>query len=127
MAHSLELRVPFLDKEVWNFSRTIPAKFKVDKTNTKLVLRAAAEKEMDEKNAKRKKMAFPLPLPEWLREEKYFNQVKTLFNSETAQKYFDTKKLEKMLEEHRSGRNQARKIWTVFTFLVWYEEFFIKR
>ena len=128
MAHSLELRVPFLDKEIWNLSRTIPVEFKVNKDNTKLALRKAAGRDMNATNANRTKMAFPLPLPEWLREDRYFEKVTSYFTNDIAGKYFDQNELMNILNEHKNGgRNNARRIWTVFTFLVWYEEYFIKR
>lgn len=125
MAHSLELRVPFLDKEIFKLSSTIPVKYKVDETNTKLAMRKAANREINQISANRKKMAFPLPLVEWLREDDYYNQVKGYFCSETADKFFNTKLAMKLLEGHKSGKqNNARKIWAIFTFLVWHEQFF---
>ena len=128
MAHSLELRVPFLDKEIWNLARRIPVEYKVNKNNTKLAMRAAAGKDMNKTNANRTKMAFPLPLPEWLREDRYYETVKKYFTNDVAGKYFNQKEILHILDEHkRGGKNNARKIWTVFTFLVWYEEFFVKR
>lgn len=128
MAHSLELRVPFLDTEVFNIARTIPQKYKVDTTNTKLALRRAANKDMQDVNANRKKLAFPLPLPVWLREEAQYTRVKEYFNNEVAQKYFDIKRINKLLDIHKQGKTTyAKEIWTIYTFLIWYEEFFIKR
>jgi asparagine synthase (glutamine-hydrolysing) len=128
MAHSLELRVPFLDKEIWNLARRIPVEYKVSKKNTKLAMRAAAGRDMNKTNANRTKMAFPLPLPEWLREDRYYETVKNYFTNDVAAKYFDQKRILKILDEHKKGgKNNARKIWTVFTFLVWYEEYFVKR
>ena len=128
MAHSLELRVPFLDKEIWNLSRRIPVQYKVSKDNTKLALRKAAGRDMNATNANRTKMAFPLPLPEWLREQKYYDLVKSYFTNKTALEFFNAKEIVGLLDEHKKGgKNNARKIWTVFTFLVWYEEYFIKR
>lgn len=126
MAHSLELRVPFLDREIWGVARTIPTKFKVSEENTKLAMRKAANREINPISANRKKMAFPLPLVEWLREDKYYNIVKSYFENDIAKKYFNTELLMKLLNVHKSGKkNNARKIWAVFTFLVWYEQFFI--
>lgn len=126
MAHSLELRVPFLDREIWGVARTIPTKFKVSEENTKLAMRKAANREINPISANRKKMAFPLPLVEWLREDKYYSLVKSYFENDVAKKYFNTELLIKLLDIHKSGKkNNARKIWAVFTFLVWYEQFFI--
>ena len=128
MAHSLELRVPFLDKEIWDLARRIPVEYKVSKENTKLAMRKSAGRDMNATNANRTKMAFPLPLPEWLREDKYYDLVKKYFTNDVSQKYFNHTQLIELLDEHkRGGKNNARKIWTVFTFLVWYEEYFIKR
>ncbi|WMJ24373.1 asparagine synthase (glutamine-hydrolyzing) [Paludicola sp. MB14-C6] len=125
MAHSLELRVPFLDKEIFNVARTIPVKYKVSEANTKLAMRKAANREINPISANRKKMAFPLPLVEWLREDRYYNIVKKYFNNDTAKKYFNTDKVIELLEIHKAGKhNHARKIWAIFTFLIWHEQFF---
>lgn len=127
MANSLELRVPFLDKEIWKIARTVPTKYKVNKTNTKLALRLATSKKINLNSANRTKMAFPLPLVEWLREDRYYNLVKSYFMNEISAKYFNQNEIIRILDDHKnSKRNNARKIWTVLTFLVWYEEFFIK-
>jgi asparagine synthase (glutamine-hydrolysing) len=125
MAHSLELRVPFLDKEIFALSSTIPVEDKVSEANTKLALRAAANREMNSESANRKKLAFPEPLPEWLREERYQQEIRKYFTSETAERYFHTEKLLELLEAHKSGKNCSMKIWTVYCFLKWYEQFFI--
>lgn len=126
MANSLELRVPFLDKKVMEFASTIPLNCRVNTVTTKLALRKAAEKTLPPLTANKDKLGFPVPIRVWLKEEGYYNTVKTAFESETANKYFDTKKLVKMLDIHKSGKKDlSRKIWTVYTFLVWYEQFFI--
>jgi asparagine synthase (glutamine-hydrolysing) len=128
MAHSLELRVPFLDMEIWKIARRIPPEYKVSKENTKLALRKAAGKEINAVSANRRKMAFPMPLSEWLREERYQTRIKDAYTSAHAQQFFNTDDLLRLLSEHKEGkRNNTRKIWATFTFLVWYEEYFIKR
>ena len=126
MANSLELRVPFLDKEVWNLARTIPAQFKVTKDGqTKVAMRKAALKNMPEKVASRKKLGFPVPTREWLKQEKYYNIVKKEFESETAKKYFVTEEIVKLLDEHiKLKKDNSRKIWTIYVFLIWYKQFF---
>lgn len=124
MAHSLELRVPFLDTEIFKVASTIPTKFKVSDQNTKLAMRQAANREINEISANRKKMAFPLPIVEWLREDRYYLQVKKYYTSATAERFFNVPLLLKLLEAHKSGsKNNARKIWAIFTFLVWFEVF----
>ena len=126
MANSLELRVPFLDKEVWNLARTISAKYKVTKDGqTKVAMRKAALKNMPEKVASRKKLGFPVPTREWLKQEKYYNIVKKEFESETAKKYFVTEEIVKLLDEHiQLKKDNSRKIWTIYVFLIWYKQFF---
>lgn len=126
MANSLELRVPFLDVEIFDLARKLPTKYKVSRENTKLALRAAANKEINTKSANRRKMAFPLPLFEWLCRDEYYSLVKTYFESDYAAQFFNTEKIVDMLDEHRAGKpHRAMKIWAIFSFLVWYEQFFI--
>ncbi len=127
MANSLELRVPFLDMEIFKVARTIPTKYKVNQHNTKLALRDMASKKINPTSSQRTKMAFPLPLVEWLREDRYYNLVKGYFTGATASTYFNQEIILKYLDAHKTGKiNYARKIWAILTFLVWYEEFFVK-
>lgn len=125
MANSLELRVPFLDKKVLALAQTIPLGCRVNTRTTKLALRRAAERTLPKRTAEKDKLGFPVPIRVWLKEEKYFNTVKAAFTSAAAEMYFDTAKLLDLLEIHRSGKEDvSRKIWTVYTFLVWYNEYF---
>ncbi len=126
MAHSLELRVPLLDKKVMEFAETVPVDYRIRGGETKAVMRHAANKCLPDEWANRPKKGFPVPIRYWLREEKYYNIVKEHFTSDYAAVFFDTAALMKLLDDHYEGRaaNQ-RKIWTVFTFLVWYKRFFI--
>ncbi len=126
MAHSLELRVPFLDKKVMKMAEDIPSKYKITPENTKYVLRHAANRTLPDEWANRQKKGFPVPIRLWLREEKYVQIVRRYFESEFAAEFFDTDKIVALLDDHANGRaNNARKIWTIFTFLVWYKRFFI--
>lgn len=125
MAHSLEVRVPFLDKDVFEVARRIPHSLKTKKYTTKYVLRKVADEYLPEQVAKKKKLGFPIPIRNWFKEEDWYQQIKTAFTGETAAKYFHTKGLVRLLEEHRSGReDNSRKIWTVYAFLVWHQVFF---
>lgn len=126
MASSLELRVPFLDKVVMKQAQGIPDNYKINGKNTKYVLREASHMTLPDEWANRTKKGFPVPIRYWLREEKYYNIVKGYFTSDFAGEFFDTKALMKLLDDHKNEKamNQ-RKIWTVFTFLVWYKRFFI--
>ncbi len=136
MANSLELRVPFLDKEIMGLAEKIPTKYRVthdkgtDETKyiTKYAMRLAAKKDTPKQTAKtaaKKKLGFPVPIRVWLKEEKYYNIVRSYFVSESAKKFFNTAPLIRLLNDHRDGKaDNSRKIWTVFIFLVWYKVYF---
>ena len=126
MAHSLELRVPFLDKQVMTFAEGIPPQFRVQGQTTKAALRHASNKTLPDEWANRPKKGFPVPIRFWLREEKYYNIVKEYFTASYAAEFFDTAQLMRLLDDHfHEKASNQRKIWTVFTFLVWYKRFFV--
>lgn len=126
MAHSLELRVPFLDKEVMKVGESIPTIHKINNKTTKLALREAAINTLPEEWAKREKKGFPVPIRFWLKEEKYYNIVKESFISKYASEFFNTQSLINLLDNHYNNKeNNARKIYTIYVFLVWYKRFFI--
>lgn len=126
MANSLELRVPILDKEVFALASTIPSEYKLSHGTTKYILRQAASSRIPEEWYKRPKKGFPVPIIKWFREEKYYNLAKEIFNADFASEFFNVKEINKMLDEHYSGKkNHCRKIWTVYVFLVWYKTFFV--
>lgn len=125
MAHSLEVRVPFLDKEVFNVARKLPKKYKVTKENTKVAMRAAANKYVPDMVAEKKKLGFPVPIRIWLKEDKYYNIIKAAFESKAAKEFFKTDEIVKFLDDHKSGKeDNSRKIWTIYMFLVWHKRFF---
>lgn len=125
MANSLELRVPFLDKEVMALAEQIPWQYRVSTENTKLAMRKAALRAAPPKTANKKKLGFPVPIRVWLREEKYYNIVKNAFTSPAAEQFFNTDMLVKLLDDHRAEKyDNSRKIWTVFIFLQWYDVYF---
>ena len=126
MAHSLELRVPFLDKKMMEFASGIPTSYRIRGGETKAVMRHAANRTLPDEWANRPKKGFPVPIRYWLREEKYYNLVREHFASSYAAIFFRPDALMKLLDDHYHGHaNNQRKIWTVFTFLVWYKRFFI--
>ena len=125
MAHSLELRVPFLDRKIMELAEQIPTRYRVTKTETKYAMRLAALRACPPQTAKKDKLGFPVPTRVWLKEDKYYNIVKESFLSEASERFFNTDQLVKLLDEHREGKyDHSRKIWTVFTFLVWYKVYF---
>ncbi|NDI35171.1 asparagine synthase (glutamine-hydrolyzing) [Chengkuizengella sediminis] len=126
-AHSIELRVPFLDKIVMELASELPAEQRVNESNTKLALRTAAKESLPDEWANRPKVGFPVPIRYWLREEKYYNIVKEMFQSDITEKFFNIDELMRFLDDHYTEKqNNARYIWTVYVFLVWYKKFFIE-
>lgn len=137
MANSLELRVPFLDKEIMSLAERIPVRYRVThkeitdentKYITKYAMRLAAKKDTPKQTAKtaaKKKLGFPVPIRVWLKEEKYYNIVRNTFESESSKKFFNTPQIVKFLDDHKAGKcDNSRKIWTVFIFLTWYKVYF---
>ena len=137
MANSLELRVPFLDKEVMSLAERIPVRYRVTHKEitdehtryiTKYAMRLAAKKDTPKQTAKtaaKKKLGFPVPIRVWLKEDKYYNIVRSAFEGESGKKFFNTDLLVKLLDDHKAGKaDNSRKIWTVFIFLVWYKVYF---
>ena len=125
MAHSLESRVPFLDREVFALASTIPASQKVTERQTKVTLREAAERAIPRDWAQKEKLGFPVPVVSWLREGRCFNEVKRAFESDVAARFFDVDELRRLLDEHRAGADRSRRIWIVYSFIIWYCVFFI--
>lgn len=127
MAHSIELRVPLLDREVMDVASTLPTRFRVNEQNSKFAFRKAANNSLPQAWANRKKIGFPVPIRHWLRDEKFVSRVRTTFESKIADEFFNQQKLLQLLDEHVAGtHNHQRKIWTIYMFLVWYEEYFVK-
>lgn len=125
MAHSLELRVPFLDKEVFELARRIPERLRIKDGQTKYALRKAAQGHIPQKWAQKRKLGFPVPTRVWLREEAYYQKVKEAFLSERAKQFFNTEQLISYLDAHKTGKlDTSRKVWTIYSFLVWHEQYF---
>lgn len=125
MASSIEGRVPFIDKEVFSVASKLPFDYKVTKENTKVALREAARKVIPTDAYKKKKLGFPVPIREWIKDGVFKEDIEKTINSDVANKYFNVKFLNKLFNEHLSGKkDNYRKIWTVYTFIKWYQVFF---
>ena len=125
MANSIELRVPLLDKKMWELARTIPVRHKVHNEITKYSFRTAAKNKLPEDWAKRRKLGFVVPFVLWIKEEKYYKIVKEVFNKDFVSEFFDKDKINKLLDDHFNGiTNNGRKVYTIYTFLKWYEIYF---
>ena len=126
MANSLEVRVPFLDRVLIDRVRKLPTKYKIKDGKTKYLFREVAHDILPEKWSNKKKLGFPVPIREWLKEEKVYNLVKETFSK--SDEFFKPNKIIKLLDEHKKGKkDNSRKIWTIYSFLVWYDEYFNKR
>lgn len=126
MAHSLELRVPFLDKEMLKVALQIPSRYRVNKETTKVALRGAAAKELPPKTAQMRKKGFPVPLNDWLKQDKYYSMVKEAFESEEAGLFFNREYILSLLENHKNDREKnMKRIWSVYSFLLWYKQYFV--
>ena len=126
MAHSLEARMPLLDKTVFELASKIPGKYLVKGKVTKYIFREVANKNIPSEWAKRKKVGFPVPFSMWLKEKRYYNILKEIFNEDFVSKFFIREKLLLMLEEHFKGeKNNGRKLYTIYSFLLWYKIYFM--
>ncbi len=127
MAHSLELRVPFLDTKVFDLASTIPTSLKTANGTTKYVLRKAAEGIVPDHVLNRKKLGFPVPIRHWLKDEMHDWAKDVIKNSQTDH-LINKQYVLKLLEDHCQGKmDYSRKIWTVLVFMVWHAVFVEER
>lgn len=125
MAHSLELRVPYLDREVFKTARHLPSKYKQKGQVSKYLFRKVAARHLPSASSERKKLGFPVPLGHFMTSETGSKAILRAFSSPAADKFFNREALEELLEGRGCGRgNTNRKLWAVYSFLVWYEIFF---
>ncbi|MGI8382976.1 asparagine synthase (glutamine-hydrolyzing) [Robertmurraya sp. P23] len=127
MAHSLELRVPFLDKAVFDVASKIPTSLKTANGTTKYVLRKAAEGIVPEHVLNRKKLGFPVPIRHWLKAE--MNEwAKTIIRESDTDYLLNKTYVLQLLEDHCQGKaDNSRKIWTVLMFMVWHQVYVEKK
>ena len=127
MANSIELRVPLLDSVLFDYARKIPTKYLVKDKQTKYLFREIAHEKIPEEWSKRRKLGFPVPFSKWIREEKYYKKVKEVFNYDYVEEFFDKTFINTLLEDHYNNiKNNGRKIYNIYVFLIWYEVYFIK-
>lgn len=121
MAHSLELRVPFLDTEVLKCAEKLSLAQKVSKKNTKVLLREAFKDIVPPYMKEKKKLGFPTPIRVWLKS--YLGKyVREIISNANVDKLINKEYVINLLDEHIEGkRDNSRKVWTVFMFYLWYE------
>ena len=126
MANSLEVRVPYLDRILIDYARELPTKYKIKNDQTKYAFRRVANEVLESKFADKKKLGFPVPIREWIKEDDIYSKIKETFSR--SSEFFKVYKITKLLNEHKEGKkDNSRKIWTIYSFLVWYDEYFIER
>ena len=127
MAFSIESRTPFTDIEVFKLASTLPKEYKIRNKMTKSSLRDAAKKDIPNDSYKKKKLGFPVPVREWIKEDDFYNEIKKTYNLDIAGELFNKDAIMKMLDDHKNGvRDNYRKIWAIYSFLKWYEVFFLE-
>lgn len=127
-AAGLEIRMPLTDRRIFDIASRMPSEYKVNDENNKVAFRTAAAKVLPEEIAFRKKLGFIVPVRLWLADERYNSDVVTKFHSEAAAKFFKLDEINAIYDEYVGGNSDNwRMVWTIYTFLVWYEEYFEKR
>lgn len=127
-AAGLEIRMPLTDRRIFDIAARMPSRFKVNEEQNKVAFRTAAAKVLPEEIAFRKKLGFIVPIRIWLADERYNADVRAKFTSDMAAQFFDLDEINAIYKEYVSGNSDNwRKVWTIYTFLVWYEEYFVKR
>lgn len=126
-AAGLEIRMPLTDTRIFDIASRMPSKYKVNEEQNKVAFRTAAAKVLPDEIAFRKKLGFIVPIRIWMADERYNQDVREKFRSEMAGKFFDVEEINAIFDDYIAGNSDNwRKIWTIYTFLVWYELYFVK-
>ena len=127
-AVGLEIRMPLTDRRIFDIASRMPSKYKVNEEQNKVALRTAAAKVLPEEIAFRKKLGFIVPIRIWMADDRYNQDVRAKFHSEMAEKFFNVEEINAVFDDYVGGNSDNwRKVWTIYTFPVWYEEYFVKR
>ncbi|MGH3854943.1 MAG: asparagine synthase (glutamine-hydrolyzing) [Pseudonocardiaceae bacterium] len=127
MANSLELRVPFLDPEVFRVASTIPFTEKITRATTKHALRQALRDIVPAHVLNRRKLGFPVPIRHWLREDLH-DWARGIVSDSLTAEFLDLAAVHRMLDEHHRGpRDHSRRIWAVLVFMLWHGIFIEQR
>ena len=120
MANSLELRVPFLDAEVFKVAASIPLDQKLAHGTTKYALRQALAKIIPAHVLNRRKLGFPVPIRLWLRNEMY-DWARGIISDSKTDELLDKKAILALLEEHKAGQlDRSRQLWALIVFMLWH-------
>lgn len=127
MANSLELRVPFLDPEVFSVASRVPLSQKIAGGTTKYALRRALDGTVPPHVLNRAKLGFPVPIRHWLRDEMY-SWARDIIRDSQTDHLLDLAEVQRMLDQHRVGStDHSRRIWTLLVFMIWHGLFVEQR
>ncbi len=120
MANSLELRVPFLDIEVFDVARKIDSSLKITRQTSKFALRQALRDIVPAHVLNRRKLGFPVPIRHYLADEAY-DWARSIIESAETDRFLDPAAALALLEAHRAGTaDHSRRIWAILVFLLWH-------
>ena len=121
MANSLELRVPFLDRVVFDVAQTLPVDMRVSHGTTKYALRRAMEQIVPEHVLNRRKLGFPVPIRHWLAGDELHGWAEDIIRESQTEEFINKDAVLKMLAEHHpTERDHSRRLWTILAFMVWH-------
>ena len=124
MANSLELRVPFLDPEVFAVASRLPLDQKITRTTTKYALRRALEPIVPSHVLNRPKLGFPVPIRHWLQAGELLDWAHEMLATSQTDELIDIPAVRRMLDEHLAGTSDhSRRLWTVLIFMLWHAIF----
>lgn len=127
-AAGLEIRMPLTDMRIFDIASRMPSAYKVTSDQNKVALRTAAAKVLPEEIAFRKKLGFIVPIRIWMADDRYNQDVREKLTGSSAEKFFHLEEIQAIFDDYVGGNSDNwRKIWTIYTFLVWYDEYFVKR
>lgn len=125
IGNQVQILGPILDEDVLEYSSKLPVSLKVHGTKGKLIFRYIAHKYLPKEWSTRKKIGYVVPLKKWLKEEKYSKIIKEKLLGKTSEKFFDIKQIENLYGLNMQNKREThRQLWTIFMFIMWYEEFF---
>ncbi|MBR1568617.1 MAG: asparagine synthase (glutamine-hydrolyzing) [Lachnospiraceae bacterium] len=124
-AAGLEIRMPLTDRRIFDIASRMPAEYKVNDQMNKAAFRMAAAKVLPEEIAYRKKLGFIVPIRIWMADDRYNQDVRAKLSGKTAEKFFHVDEIMGIFDDYIGGNSDNwRKVWTIYTFLVWYDEYF---
>ena len=127
-AAGIEVRMPLTDTRIFDIASRMPSKYKVNEEQNKVAFRTAAAKVLPEDIAFRKKLGFIVPIRIWMADDRYNQDVRAKFKSDMAAQFFHLEEIQAIFDDYVGGNSDNwRKVFTIYTFLVWYEEYFVKR